>query len=413
MPSPGCTADHASLRCCLYVHSDQRAPGAWQASARNAAPCSHALGDWQNMPHRAPGRQFGPAFDSPDPPGTPGAPQSARKHANRTRQDLADDLGSGAGDRNRTYDLRITNAPLYQLSYSGVLQCCHAAWRPPGSPHGAVDSRFRGDGGQCKGSPMAIRTWALAGRPSVSPGRCPGAPGRLAYDWPAPKDCRCIPQPQGAPVTQGTTHPPRAPVDAHGTDRLVAATVAIACNVACAWLLFQMPGAEPDGLQPAPLEVVWIQPVEPPARRLPLAATPAAKPAAVPRPRRPIMSERTMQPAPREVAHPEPVVPAPSPVVDQTEQPLPLEPLPAGALPPPGQQPVRPFAPDPFGPRLAPAGAAPNRMQLRMSDRSLGGRWRDLTRAATCGELRQKLHGSPESVLSIEASMRRLGCGAY
>ena len=25
----------------------------------------------------------------------------------------------GAGNRNRTYDLRITNAPLYQLSYSG------------------------------------------------------------------------------------------------------------------------------------------------------------------------------------------------------------------------------------------------------------------------------------------------------
>src|SRR5207342_2609274 len=26
----------------------------------------------------------------------------------------------GAGNRNRTYDLRITNAPLYQLSYSGL-----------------------------------------------------------------------------------------------------------------------------------------------------------------------------------------------------------------------------------------------------------------------------------------------------
>ena len=26
---------------------------------------------------------------------------------------------SGAGNRIRTYDLRITNAPLYQLSYSG------------------------------------------------------------------------------------------------------------------------------------------------------------------------------------------------------------------------------------------------------------------------------------------------------
>ena len=28
--------------------------------------------------------------------------------------------GNGAGNRNRTYDLRITNAPLYQLSYSGI-----------------------------------------------------------------------------------------------------------------------------------------------------------------------------------------------------------------------------------------------------------------------------------------------------
>ena len=28
---------------------------------------------------------------------------------------------AGAGNRNRTYDLRITNAPLYQLSYSGVV----------------------------------------------------------------------------------------------------------------------------------------------------------------------------------------------------------------------------------------------------------------------------------------------------
>src|SRR5689334_23078021 len=28
-------------------------------------------------------------------------------------------VSTGAGNRNRTYDLRITNAPLYQLSYSG------------------------------------------------------------------------------------------------------------------------------------------------------------------------------------------------------------------------------------------------------------------------------------------------------
>ncbi len=28
--------------------------------------------------------------------------------------------GDGAGDRSRTYDLRITNALLYQLSYTGL-----------------------------------------------------------------------------------------------------------------------------------------------------------------------------------------------------------------------------------------------------------------------------------------------------
>src|SRR5690606_39888494 len=39
---------------------------------------------------------------------------------------------AGAGNRNRTYDLRITNAPLYQLSYSGV--AAHCRGRPaPGS----------------------------------------------------------------------------------------------------------------------------------------------------------------------------------------------------------------------------------------------------------------------------------------
>jgi hypothetical protein len=33
----------------------------------------------------------------------------------------------GAGNRNRTYDLRITNAPLYQLSYSGVVAAATVA----------------------------------------------------------------------------------------------------------------------------------------------------------------------------------------------------------------------------------------------------------------------------------------------
>ena len=33
-------------------------------------------------------------------------------------------LKSGAGDRSRTYDLRITNALLYQLSYTGTGRGC-------------------------------------------------------------------------------------------------------------------------------------------------------------------------------------------------------------------------------------------------------------------------------------------------
>jgi hypothetical protein len=50
----------------------------------------------------------------------------------------------GAGKRGRTSDLRVTNALLYQLSYSGVGNArilrpgywlCQALWRlPPGVP---------------------------------------------------------------------------------------------------------------------------------------------------------------------------------------------------------------------------------------------------------------------------------------
>ncbi len=45
----------------------------------------------------------------------------------KTKARVGGPLKSGAGNRNRTYDLRITNAPLYQLSYSGkepqILRC--------------------------------------------------------------------------------------------------------------------------------------------------------------------------------------------------------------------------------------------------------------------------------------------------
>ena len=44
--------------------------------------------------------------------------------------------GFGAGNRIRTYDLRITNAPLYQLSYSGI--------RTPVSSRGADIRRAAG-----------------------------------------------------------------------------------------------------------------------------------------------------------------------------------------------------------------------------------------------------------------------------
>ncbi|GEM_PF-566617 len=37
-----------------------------------------------------------------------------------TSRTRAAQSGSGAGDRIRTYDLRITNALLYQLSYTGI-----------------------------------------------------------------------------------------------------------------------------------------------------------------------------------------------------------------------------------------------------------------------------------------------------
>ena len=58
-----------------------------------------------------------------------GLPASGRHHLRgatnkkpRPRPGLF--ITTGAGNRNRTYDLRITNAPLYQLSYSGLAGHC-------------------------------------------------------------------------------------------------------------------------------------------------------------------------------------------------------------------------------------------------------------------------------------------------
>ena len=54
--------------------------------------------------------------------------------------------GAGAGNRNRTYDLRITNAPLYQLSYSGGA-ANFRGWDGGGSMRG-----YSGRGGKPPGS---------------------------------------------------------------------------------------------------------------------------------------------------------------------------------------------------------------------------------------------------------------------
>ena len=48
---------------------------------------------------------------------TPERKPLKRKAPPTLRRSLENDLG--AGNRSRTCDLRITNAPLYQLSYSG------------------------------------------------------------------------------------------------------------------------------------------------------------------------------------------------------------------------------------------------------------------------------------------------------
>ena len=47
-------------------------------------------------------------------------------------------LKTGAGNRNRTYDLIITNDALYQLSYSGAARILGKL-----APNGQRQSRFR------------------------------------------------------------------------------------------------------------------------------------------------------------------------------------------------------------------------------------------------------------------------------
>jgi hypothetical protein len=48
-------------------------------------------------------------------------PSSAQKTKGPTPKELTQVLFDGAGERNRTLDLRITSALLYQLSYTGNL----------------------------------------------------------------------------------------------------------------------------------------------------------------------------------------------------------------------------------------------------------------------------------------------------
>jgi hypothetical protein len=71
----------------------------------------------------------------------------------------------GAGERSRTLDLRITNALLYQLSYTGAARIitkdalCGSVW--PGIWHGVDDRRPSQDqvgyqGGACRGHGDAV-----------------------------------------------------------------------------------------------------------------------------------------------------------------------------------------------------------------------------------------------------------------
>src|SRR3546814_7432081 len=65
---------------------------------------------------------------------------------------------TGAGNRNRTYDLRITNAPLYQLSYSGDKERnCRV-----GGSTGSID----GQSTSCTRSSFGSANTMLSGLPS-------------------------------------------------------------------------------------------------------------------------------------------------------------------------------------------------------------------------------------------------------
>ncbi len=45
-----------------------------------------------------------------------------KKHSRQVKVEAIRQIEDGAGNRSRTYDLRITNALLYQLSYSGNIR---------------------------------------------------------------------------------------------------------------------------------------------------------------------------------------------------------------------------------------------------------------------------------------------------
>ena len=72
----------------------------------------------------------------------------------------------GAGNRNRTYDLRITNAPLYQLSYSGVDANCRESRRVETS--GQAPSTSRAQSTSCTRSSRGSANTMSSGLPSSS-----------------------------------------------------------------------------------------------------------------------------------------------------------------------------------------------------------------------------------------------------
>ena len=176
---------------------------------------------------------------------------------------------------------------------------------------------------------------------------------------------------------------------------VVAGTCALAINGALLWFLVRMPMPERMEAEPTALQVVWItrttleEPVLPEPR--PVRRRAARRPVRRPTPS---PSIRVVEPAP--TAHPSPAV-----VDERWARPV--------APSPPGDA-GRRFEPDPFAGRAAPLTAHQDRMDIRVRDRSIGGRLQEMTRRGICGDLRKALGVPTASAAAILASMQRHDC---